>query len=515
MFETFVLCLLLAAFSGRAGNAPEYRNLRVRVVDEAGRPVPGTRVFLGGLERSSVDPEEVVEEPERNPGLVFRTDAQGCFTARFGKFDPYQVEETGGFDGPGYGEFHFFLSKPGWAGGVSRVILNLDADALARYWANRQPEPRPAPEDRREWQRGEFAPLVLTDSASNRPLDIVLKRGLTLRGRVVDTAGRPLARQAVGVGFDLHHGSHTGAGGAIFGQGTRTDGRGRFQIHHVYPNLFSVDVFDFGRPPYWVGTRLRGRWLNRAEDRVAPRTGGARAPADYERTIEMRIVAVRRSPFRYFGRVTDASGRAVPDAEVTAETSRRDPDAHDGLKTRTDRRGYYSLRVDSPYVNWIGARAGSLGGGVDATNREHLLPPGRYDFVLRPDPVDPTQRHEAGNGLQRQPIASGPRALPLIAEVEGPSTRPRLAQDDRAKKRRSRRASVGSMLQRLPGFFCDDSHAMAWSVMAAGAISWPPSQRNSLTWQAQRRSAAVSPATQAAAPLSLRPLTIATAICRW
>ena len=49
---------------------------------------------------------------------------------------------------------------------------------------------------------------------------IVLKRGLTLHGRMVDTTGRPVRGETVNLCLDLHKHSHTGAGGEIFEQQT-------------------------------------------------------------------------------------------------------------------------------------------------------------------------------------------------------------------------------------------------------------------------------------------------------
>lgn len=388
MFTTFLLCGLLLASPGLADAAPTYRELRCRVVNEHGKPVPDVQVYLCGLDRGAPSPDEVLDSSEFHPGWVFQANDRGCFTVRFGKFNPYQHDCTGADAGPGYGSFHLLAVKRGWAGGVSRLLLNLDEAALVAYWANRQSDPRSEACDHREWERGEFAPLPLADLSPDHPLDVVLKRGLTLRGQAVDTRGHPLPKQGVGIGLDLHYHSHTGAGGEIFGQSTVTDRFGHFLIRHVYPNLFRLDALGDDEPPLWVKTRVRGRWFDRVQDEITPRTGGAKDPADYERSIELRLVGARRPPYRYFGRVTNAVDQPVANLEVTVQTSRHEPavsyeDNHGGLKTHTDQHGHYALSVYSPFANWVKAHDRTSEGGVEAPG-EKRLPPGRYDFTLHP-----------------------------------------------------------------------------------------------------------------------------------
>lgn len=273
MRKVFLACLLFTA-SAVADDAPAYRELPCHVVDETGRPVRGVAVRLGGLERDAPDFEDDEDQIDKEPGWKFTTDNDGRFTARFGQFHPYQhLGADGAYAGPGYGKFYFLVEKAGFAGGVSREILNLDDEAHARLQADAYEQGGVSWDDQ-EWRRGEFAPLLLRDDQPIRePLVIVLKRGLEVRGRMVDTAGRPVRGQGIGLSLDLHYGSHTGAGGMIFWQGTTTDRAGCFHLRHVYPNVFTILAADGDDGPlYWIKTRVRGVlpqvgavWISRQE----------------------------------------------------------------------------------------------------------------------------------------------------------------------------------------------------------------------------------------------------------
>ncbi len=391
MVKVLFLCLLLVA-AASAEDAPAYRELPCRVVDEAGQPVCGVAVRLGGLERDAPDFEDDEDLLDKEPGWKFTTDADGRFTARFGQFHPYQrTGADGESTGPGYGEFYFLVCKAGFAGGVSREILNLDDDGRARW----QQENDEWDEDQ-EWRRGEFTPLVLRD---DRPIGeglvIVLKRGLDVRGRMVDTAGRPVRGQDVTVSLDLHYGSHTGAGGMIFEQGATTDRAGRFGLRHVYPNVFTVRAAGaYDGPLYWIKTRVRDRWVDGVEDKITPRRGDERHPSDYEKSIDMRLIVSRQPLYRYFGRVTDEQGHPLARTAVIIRSVLHSPvrgwgESHGpGQMTRTDGDGNYSLRVGSRFVDGIWVREGNHHGGIDTDNDDQLLAPGRHDFAVRPKKQD-------------------------------------------------------------------------------------------------------------------------------
>ena len=218
----------------------------------------------------------------------------------------------------------------------------------------------------------------------------MLKRGLDVRGRMVDTAGRPVRGQGVGLSLALHYGSHTGAGGTIFWQGTTTDRAGRFHLRHVYPNVFTILAADgYDGPPYWIRTRVRDRWVDRVQDEITPRRGDEQRPSDYEKFIDLRLVVSRRPLYGYFGRVTDENGHPLARTAVIVRSVMHSPvrrwgESHGGGQaTRTDGDGNYSLRVASRFVDGIRVRAGDRSGGID-TPGDQLLAPGRHDFTVRP-----------------------------------------------------------------------------------------------------------------------------------
>ena len=219
---------------------------------------------------------------------------------------------------------------------------------------------------------------------------IVLKRGLDLHGRILDTAGRPVRGQSMGVSLDLHYDSHTGMGGMIFWQGTTTDRAGRFHLRHVYPNVFTVQAVDGSDgPPYCIKTRVRGRWADKIKDEITPWTGDKENPSDYERFIDLRLLVSHHPLYRYFGRVIDPGGHPVAGIKVVVRGVRHEPvrdwgESHGGGQaTRTDRRGNYSLRVGSRFVDDIWVHEGDYRGDVWADD-DALFPPGRYDLTVRP-----------------------------------------------------------------------------------------------------------------------------------
>ena len=287
------------------------------------------------------------------------------------------------------------VTKKGFAGGVSRLILNLDQEALARW----RPDDDPG-EEHQEWRRGELAPRVLRDDqAAREPLVIVLKRGLDLNGRVIDKTGQPVRGQEVVIAADLHYGSHTGVGGGIFGQEAVTDPGGWFHFRHVYPNVFDILAYDdsftqSGRePPYWIKTRVRGRWFNRPVPTIRPRNRAASRSSGHEKSIAVRLMVARRPLYHYFGRVTDQEGRPVARTTIIARSTLHPlrsswAEGHDqGQATRTDKRGNYSLRIAGRSVDDIRVGEGGWHGGATAPENE-MLTPGKYDFTVHPNVPD-------------------------------------------------------------------------------------------------------------------------------
>jgi hypothetical protein len=379
--------LLLLTASALADQPPEYREVAFRVVDENGHSVCDAEVQLRGLERDALGIGRDEEEAGKCHGWKFETSAAGLFTAHFGKFHQYDHQLTTGLIEPGYGEFYLVAAKEGWAGGVSCELLNLNDEDLAEHKKHEDDAYSPRQEGD-EWQRQDSS-YVIPDQDEGKPLEIVLKRGLDVIGKMVDTTGRPVRNAEVNVFFDLHAGSHTGHGGEILGQQTITDRAGKFLFHRVYPNNFYVELLNHSDgPPYWIRTRVRNRWVDKVEDEIVPRKNEWH-PEDYEKSINLRLVVARETPYRYFGRVTDPQDRGVAGAKVEIRCSAHEPertfeDDHDyWWHTKTDRDGNYSLRVGFRFVNAIWVTAGNNVGSDNAEEGE-LMAPGRYDITVRP-----------------------------------------------------------------------------------------------------------------------------------
>jgi hypothetical protein len=308
-------------------------------------------------------------------------------SAQFGKFRQYDHEQSTGITEPGFGQFYLVATKPGWAGGVSCELLNLDDEDLEHYLHAQDIDCQP-PEEVDEWL-SKCIPYVLGDKSDGKPLEIVLKRGLKVDGQIVDTNGKPVAKKEVTLFLDLHAGTHTGHGNEIFEQQSSTNREGKFQFESVYPNDFYLELLNHsGGPPYWIRTRVRNRWVDKIEDEIAPRQDEW-DPNKYEKFIRLLIIASSKPLYRYFGQVADEDGHPVAWAKVQIRNSLHEPertfeDDHDyWWHTHTDSHGNYSLRVGARFVNAIWVTAGNKSGNDDSEEGE-LMAPGRYDITVRP-----------------------------------------------------------------------------------------------------------------------------------
>ena len=380
----FPICLALTAPSPAATAEPvTYREIAARVVDEAKQPVAHLPVRLMAVSRDSMWSMGSSEEMQRKArGWEFTTDADGRFTARFGKFLFGEHEQATDLIEPGYGHFYFVVEEEeGYAGGVSEEVLNLNDEELA---SRKEEDARDCPPQISREVDPHFhsGVRVLTDAPLGESLEIMLKRGLDVTGQMIDPQGKPLAREEVTVLTDMGADTHTGWGGEIFEQMVETDRAGRFVFHHVYPAVFTLQTINRGSTrPYWIRTRVRSRWVDKAEDVITPK--------EDETLIPVVIVASREPTYRYFGRLTDERGHGIAGAQVEVRCSMHEPeltysDDHDmWWKTKTDRDGDYSVLVGYRFANaiWITAE-GTQGGGESPQDNE-LYAPGRYDFTLK------------------------------------------------------------------------------------------------------------------------------------
>jgi hypothetical protein len=390
--SSLIVIVLLAPIITVTPQSPtpvEYREVRCRVVEEAGWPVANTEVVLFGLNRDALNARFDLNGTDRKlvekcRGWRFRTDKDGYFTARLGKFVQYEHEQATGMIEPGYGRFYFVVQKNCFAGGVSRELLNLDREELAEYQTRQAAASDIPTQEGEEW---ESDPYLLADGTNPELIKIEVRRGIEVIGQIQDTTGRPVAHQDVDLFLDLHADSHTGHGNEFFSQSAISGCDGRFRFEHVYPNTFYLELLDHSAgPPYWIKTRIRNRWVDAVEDEITPRYDEWDSNRD-EKSIPVLIVVSRQPIYRYFGKVIDSTGRPVAGAKVEVRCSLHDPertfeDGHDHQwKTKTDRNGHYSVRVGWRFVNAIWVYANGYKDD-DSGVQEDIFAPGQYDFTL-------------------------------------------------------------------------------------------------------------------------------------
>jgi hypothetical protein len=354
---------------------PAFRHVSVLVTDEHGSPVEGARVSLFGIERYSRNPDgEEGKEFATDYVWDFLTSQDGTFSAWFGKLNEAGYLSRTGESRPGYGEFYFLASKPGYAGGVSRRIENWAQDESDMDWI----------ED--EWYSSQRPALRIKDNSVNA-VKIVLCRGLTLRGRVIDAAGKPVKGVNISVADDLHVDTHTGYGGSIFGQNVVTDNDGMFQIHRIYPNRFYLNVEETGL--HWARTCIGKKWSSVPLDTIDPPATASELP--------ITIVLTATPPFRHAGKVTDNRGNGIAHLRVVMGLSWHWPpstyaDEHHVEQAETGADGTVEILSDAPYA-WC-VSLDSLGKkqpyetvhDVDAEERDgHPL--GDFHLVVKPHPL--------------------------------------------------------------------------------------------------------------------------------
>ncbi len=148
----------------------------------------------------------------------------------------------------------------------------------------------------------------------NKPLEITLKPGATLKGLVVDEEGKPLAK--VKVVYSGAGASHSfGPSGA--GADATTDEQGNYQIKGLPPGVYSVEVSAAGF----------GKGVARAE--------AAEGKAD----VEVEKIALQAAKMSITGVVTDPNAQPVAGATVLA----RGEGQPDHGVVRTDKSGKFTI----------------------------------------------------------------------------------------------------------------------------------------------------------------------------
>jgi hypothetical protein len=382
-----ILCWAVAFGHGASARTTakwRFRTIRIRVVDEDGRRAAGAKVQLRGMDRDAIGALSeretsklgLLEQARKYQGWDFTTDRNGEFIARFGKFREYDYAQATGIEAPGFGEFYFVAEKEGSAGAVSPMIAN-----YSREEAQFHQDENDRYGEYCEWMHEDYRRHVLNDrSEPGEVLVLRFQRGLVLSGQVIDLQEKPVPGATIRLFHDLHADTHTGYGGEIFERTMTTDDAGQFQFAHVYNNTFYLDL-DLDRAGYWIRTRVRQRWVDGSADEITPRKN--------ESSIQLLLIEVDESPYRYRGRVTDEQGQPIAGAKVSVYASLHSPSRtfeddhghHSDARTGAD--GTYDLGADSPYVRYFTVEAAGFENGGESGDDDDLYSPGRYDFTLK------------------------------------------------------------------------------------------------------------------------------------
>jgi hypothetical protein len=191
---------------------------------------------------------------------------------------------------------------------------------------------------------------------------------LYVNGRIVGDSGRPDMDRVVDL--EIEH-AHTI---------TRTDRRGRFEFFHVSPKQFRLTISSIERNGFWKRTNFRGRWAEEIIDTITP------DPGEHEIKI---TIETSHTPYRYFGRVTDADEKGIAGATVTGELMlHRNPgprgDAFESAHITTNANGEWELDTRAHFLHHFLVEAPGFELLEKKYERSKMIPPECYDFSLSP-----------------------------------------------------------------------------------------------------------------------------------
>lgn len=203
---------------------------------------------------------------------------------------------------------------------------------------------------------GKSAPFQLVPGRDQEGVDIVLKKGLSLPGKVTDEKGLPVAGAKVratsrerGFSFSMDMGtsSGTGPGSAV------ADDSGAFTIEGLASGRHEVKASADG---YGTGS---------TDVTLSP--GAEPKP----------VIVVLRAGIAISGRVSDDGGNPLADADVSA--SGRGDSGYCRRSAETDEEGRYEIESLSPGTYQVTARLHGYGKG----KAEGIVPPAKdVDFTL-------------------------------------------------------------------------------------------------------------------------------------
>ncbi len=301
-----------------------------------------------------------------DPPWSYTTDDQGRVTVRLFQLRTWEDEKQR----PGWGNYAVTIApKVGCdAGAVSPIVMNVGEMDGSSYGGNRVADC---------WG----VPIGIPDDGIDLTMQIA--RGRVIEGIVWDyeEPEKPLAGVSVSLCHDLGAETHTGSGGEILWQNTRTDEKGRYRFTQVYPQPVILNPTGRASIPdgeyYWLRTKVGEKpWQEEAIYKITP---------SIHEITRIDLGVTNKKLFRYFGKVSDLSGAPVENAKVTFGVSlHKQPethrDDHHFLHTTTGPNGSYEILLPTPWITGMSA-------ATDEKTRQDRwdgdYAPGEYNFILK------------------------------------------------------------------------------------------------------------------------------------
>jgi protocatechuate 3,4-dioxygenase beta subunit len=246
--------------------------------------------------------------------------------------------------------------------------FQVEADGYARWWSDAALSPwsRFQKDAGRGFQRN-FDGLDFEVTPGMAPVAVELERAATVRGRVTDPDGEPVAGATVAP--------------ALTGTGNSLTGDTRFSVETDRDGRFTMRLPASGDRDYNLVAHdgKHNRWRAWANGVLPPfRT----KPGEEVDGVELRLTR----PATVRGRVTDAAGQPVAGREVRASAADRLENRYYDPTTRTDADGRYELKFIRPgeqYIQvapfWLDARQAPEGTSRTVTLEEGQVE-GGVDF---------------------------------------------------------------------------------------------------------------------------------------
>ncbi len=217
-----------------------------------------------------------------------------------------------------------------------RFDFQVDIDGYTRWWSEEalsEWSRRQIDESRGRWQRN-FDQLDFDLKVGMKPVTIIVERGVTVSGRVLDPEGKPVVGATVAP--------------ALTGSGNSLTGDTRFSVATGEGGKFKVILPASGEREYNLIAHdgKYGEWRTWANGVLPPIHT---KPGEELRDVELRLT----EPATVRGRVTDAAGRAVAELEVRASATDRAENRYYDPTVKTSADGSYELKFIRPGEQFI------------------------------------------------------------------------------------------------------------------------------------------------------------------